>query len=247
MIRPIVEYNLQLGKIKYYTPFESKRKEQRYFQHIDAMSLMYKKYLKPDFNCLDIGARDGDSLLPLFNVLDKWKSKIMCFEPNKEESQFIIKNAALNDFQNVVVYEYGISESTEMKTFLFDEEGRNGGLDTPHIHFGQWAETRSLPCVAPKDFDTGIKEFLKTVDFIKIDTEGSDIKILRLLMDYIQKPMILTEWWVGTELFIRDFVNEFHYRVYDPFTGLRLKGLDPTKRIDDILLIPYISEGEVIL
>lgn len=246
-MRHIAEYNLQLGKIKYYSPFENKRKEERYFSDIDALSLVYKKYLKPDFKCIDIGARDGDSLLPLFNVLDKYKSQIVCFEPNKEESQYILKNAQLNEFENVSVYEFGISESTEEKRFLFDEEGRNGGLDTPHIHFGKWAEERILPCVAPKDFDQNLKQFLKKTDFIKIDTEGSDIKILRLLMDYVQKPIILTEWWIGTEIFIRDFVQDFGYRVYDPFTGLRLKGLNPAKRIDDILLIPLIAEGEVIL
>lgn len=232
-IRKEITVELDKRHIKYLNPDNT----QDFFDDLEKTTQVLKKFLRYDSRCIDIGTRDGDSLLPLFSLLSPDHSKITCFEPNPDENKYIEQNAKLNYF-DVNVYKYGISDKTGDTYFCFDEKGRNGGIFTQEILIGRWDSKKILPCKHPIDFEDSVKQDLAFCNFIKIDTEGYDMNIINLIWSYIDRPIFMIEWWIGTEQAIADFVLDKNYSVYNPDRKEILKSFDRRKRCDNLILIP---------
>lgn len=208
-------------------------------KEFNKMASLLSPFLqKKDMVYVDIGARDGDSILYLKPFLSNIK-KLIAFEPNKEETPFFKTNLAMNNI-DCDLYEFAIAEMTKDYDFYWDENGRNGGVKTTESSIGKWDKTKTFPASCYDDLDPSLKEDLAKADFIKVDTEGYDIKVLNQLLPAIKQsePIIMVEWWPYVETQIAQFCNDNSFYVYDPQHRVIREQLHVSQRVDNLILIP---------
>lgn len=166
-------------------------------------------YLPENYTFIDIGANTG-----LFTkmILDKRPDYhlIHMFEPIEEyELECVSK---FSDYENIYVHHIGMSDITETKMIKMDSTnlgynkiGDDGNLQINLINFTDFAN----------------KTFLNNVDFIKIDTEGYDTKVLKGMEEWIRltdkKPVIYFErgWDIEDELdTVHNYINNIGYKKF---------------------------------
>jgi hypothetical protein len=105
---------------------------------------------------------------------------------------------------------------------------------------GKWDKTKTFPARCYDDLDPSLKEDLSKADFIKVDTEGYDIKVLNQLLPAIKQsqPIIMVEWWPYVETQIAEFCNDNSFYVYDPQHRVMKQELNLSQRVDNLVLIP---------
>lgn len=157
------------------------------------INLFYTLLPKDDqFTVIDFGAQTGSfSLLAKFLPKSQWYS----FEPIAEAAYNLKQNLILNHIQNVAVYQYAASNFSG-KSILRLPAKNNWGLSTlgSNVLRFDTFEEREVQCI---DFDTfALEHDIKKVHFIKIDTEGSEFRILQGAKKIIMrdKPIILMEY-----------------------------------------------------
>lgn len=157
------------------------------------MSFMYRHMREVENPILlDIGANTGMfALLPAI----KPDLTVLAFEPNPNIQKILKENIALNN----------ISDKTTCYPFALSDHQGTASLKIPQGHTG-------LACLGtPLRFDTFTelevpmetvdsivaRKKLPRVDFIKIDTEGCELFVLRGAIQTIRKfrPHILLEYW----------------------------------------------------
>jgi FkbM family methyltransferase len=160
--------------------------------------------------CIDIGGHIGTTSLPYSRLFNN----VIAFEPNISSYKFFCENIKLNDIKNVTLYNKGVFNKSTYCTVV--RHGDNSG------------------CYYIKEcdkFDGAIEvvklddlEFTTPVDFIKIDTEGSELLVLegarRTITTY--KPLIQLETNLCSSTYfgyskekIYDFMKEFDYKAFD--------------------------------
>ncbi len=144
------------------------------------------------FVVLDLGAQTGSfSLLANYFPHSQWYA----FEPIKEATDELKKNLELNTIKNVTVFEQAVADYTGLIT-LHMPDMNQWGLATigPNVERFTLKEKRIVKCI---DLDSFIKDYrIPKVDFIKIDTEGAEFKILCGAQQLIARdhPIILMEY-----------------------------------------------------
>ena len=86
-------------------------------------------FISSDATVVDVGARDGDSLLPFLPLL-KEGSQMIAFEPIKKEMDSLIKMLKANNIpkDRFSCNQFGINSVTGEFDFLYDKKDVNGGL-----------------------------------------------------------------------------------------------------------------------
>jgi len=143
-----------------------------------------KKYVKdyPDRNniCIDIGGHIGTTSLPYSRLF----KEVYAFEPNLVSYNLFQKNIKLNNNENIKVYNKGVYNKTTECNIV--KHGDNSGC----YYIKECKEEGTISTVKLDDLD-----FDKPVDFIKIDTEGSELFVLEggynLLLE--NKPLLNIE------------------------------------------------------
>ena len=79
------------GKDVYYLSPEGEEKSEKSIARLQKQYEWLKNFIKPDATIIDVGARDGDSLIPILPIL-KEGSRIIAFEPEKTEFDFLVQN-----------------------------------------------------------------------------------------------------------------------------------------------------------
>lgn len=153
----------------------------------------------------DVGARDDVEYLEIWP-----NSEYHLFEPNP--SFFLILGAECGDKSNVFLNNYGLGDKDEERYY---QDGRQSFVGSESIADGNSGD-RILPI---KTLDGYIKENdVKSIDFLKIDTEGFDFKVLvggknaRKITRFIQY-----EHWDDKEEFHRLLEEDFDME----YIGLR--------------------------
>jgi FkbM family methyltransferase len=215
------------------------RNPNAYIEDFAKATKFLSNFLQEGDYAIDIGARDGDSTLPIRAVAGD-SGKILAFEPNPYEYPNLIENIKLNNIKNIEAYDFSIAKENEEKEFLFEENYYNGGIDTDQIKIGHFPNRIKLKCKNFDNFSENIKEDLNKIKFIKTDTEGYDVDILEELSIIIEKtrPFILMEWWPTTE---KRMVEYFTRNNHVPFRTEDLSLIQDfhiSNRTHDIFLIP---------
>ncbi|MES2122073.1 MAG: FkbM family methyltransferase [Chlamydiota bacterium] len=150
------------------------------------------KGLDENFVFLDVGAQTGS-----FSLMAKYfpNSQWYAFEPIKEAADELIVNLALNGIQNAFVCNASVSDKSGWGTLKLPTDNHWGLAtmgNTPlrfHRH-----EERKVECITLDEFTQ--THAIQRVDFIKIDTEGWELFILKGGKDVIarNKPIILMEF-----------------------------------------------------
>lgn len=144
------------------------------------------------FVVLDVGAQTGCfTLLSKFLPFSQWYA----FEPIQEAADLLKGNLEANAIQNVEVHQLAISDqagSALLKLPIDCHWGLTTLGSTPK-RFGTY-NTRYVECM---DLDTFVmNKEIKKVDYIKIDTEGWELYVLRGGKEMIKRdrPTILMEF-----------------------------------------------------
>ena len=162
---------------------------------------------------VDIGANTGQHSIYFAKVLGA--SKVILFEPIQQTCQILRENIRLNDLE-------GVSDLSHLGIGLGDKPSRatfsvgltNLGSATLH--------EQSNGAIETKTGDSVLNE--ARVDFIKIDTEGFEMRVLAGLKNTIRKhrPVIYIEVDLQNDTAFAQFMQDVDYRVakrhklYDP-------------------------------
>ena len=244
------------GKDVYYLSPGGEGKSEKSIARLQKQYEWLKNFIKPDATIIDVGARDGDSLIPILPIL-KEGSRIIAFEPEKTEFDFLVQNLDMvNTLRGQVYYNnFAIGKKTELRDFLWDTQARNGGFKTDNILASvtgdKGEEIRASTCKWDKEFqvqsfcwndlDEELKNKMLKASYIKTDTEGSDIEVLNELLPVINKtrPYIMMEWFPFTEQEITEFVDANDYVVINPQYREIMYGLDlKNSWTQDLFLTP---------
>lgn len=151
--------------------------------------------------------------------------KTYAFEPATGPKYYLQKNVSINNMQtNIVVVDNALSKdsieidffevkSTKYKYLDKNLSGEhNAGTKTKSRNFVK----TSVQAISLSDF---IKEKdIKTIDLIKIDTEGTEVEILESGKEFIEKfkPIIICETLFNTtERSLTNFFNSLDYDLFN--------------------------------
>lgn len=160
-----------------------------------------KGFYSKDFNFLDIGAYRGSVTA---NLLEEFPNAIgMLFEPTPESFNYLIKN--FSDNTNLKLFNLALSDKvSESEFYLCDDGAQNSLLNT------QMAANYNKTNVKVELLDDCMASNYPSskIDFIKIDTQGNDLNVLKGGINIIKKymPVILTEI-----IFIPLYKNQGNY------------------------------------
>lgn len=221
---------------------KSKSKEENtfdwYTSWFDSIIKVWKDVIPNGSIALDIGANMGDTSVPMA-ALCGVEGKCLAFEPGPT-FRVLEEQKRLNPHLNLDVFNFGIAEEDSYYNFLYNNH--NGGIVSPEIAIGYFPRKERFEC---KNLIRFLHEKytindIRKVKFIKLDTEGYDLRILESISSLIKsnRPNLYIEWWCGTEKQIVKFLQDYHYYPINPFTLVELPIDLSCSRCDDLLLLP---------
>ena len=209
----------------------------------------YGKWIKPDMTCVDIGAHIGDTTLPMMAAC---RATVLAVEPNTHMLPFLQKNCDANSHLGKFVIATEAVTNGEARDLLFADHNNamiNGGILDENWDAGTAATVKGMTgstiTIAGLPFVELCKKYLteqeiSKIGFVKIDTEGHDIEIIRGMRDFLQqhKPVLLTEWFFGysaadsQKLF--DAISDAGYVAHYPDT---MEPANLNRKSEDLLCI----------
>lgn len=181
---------------------------------------------KPEYTVLDIGANYGFISLALQSNIEK-DLKIIAFEPHPEICEVFKKSIDENRIANIQIENVAVgNEAKEVVLNLYDQTSNI--LETGH----QSLKTISVQQISMDDY---ISSNQLVPDFIKIDVDGFELKILQGLKETIlkHKPNMVVE--TNNDPEILNFFSSLNYQLYD----LRMNSF--TEIPNNIFCIPLYS------
>ncbi len=198
--------------------------------HFDSdFTRLCQRLVAPDYVCLDLGANIGTKTLQLSRLCPE--GKVIAVEAGRNVAECLALNLSVNDAHNAVRLNAAVSDKDG--TLRFDENSAWG-------HAG----IRGVEVEAVTLEELVRRYELSRVDFIKIDVEGGELKVLKSSLDLINRfeSLVFVEFnsltllvWGNTNPreFIEWVTENFQY-VY---------AFDRTSP-EGVLLTPVISSDE---
>jgi FkbM family methyltransferase len=150
---------------------------------------LIEEFLDPDMTFIDVGACVGDYTLHVAKILKK--GKVVSFEPHPDAFKWLSLSLKENGFKHVHLVNAAVGEESKMTCLYLGK--RPGWSSVTH----RWDESKKVevPLVTLDDY----LEHQERVDFIKIDTEGSENRVLEGASKIIKRhrPKILVETHPG--------------------------------------------------
>jgi len=200
----------------------------------------FKSIIRKDSLVIDIGANTGDLTVPIALATGN-KGLVLALDPNTQVFAVLAANAKLNkEKTNIVPLQFAATE-TDGEFYFASSEATfsNGGLindtnDSAHGKFKLKDKVRGvhLETYLRKHF----AQWIPNISFIKVDTEGNDLSVLKtvenIIADY--KPSVVAEVFPTLTKQERDdlfhFFSEKGYTIYD------LSHLDLNGGVNRVLL-----------
>ncbi len=184
----------------------------------------YSNYIKSGDIVIDVGAHTGDTTL-LYALLAGNNGLVLAFEPNEYVFKVLNKNVSINmDNMSILPYQFAVANSNEDLIFNYSDFGFcNGGNLSEfnkfkHGHFAKLkVQSIDIEKLLRSNF---LNDKLSKLSFIKIDTEGNDLYVLKALKDILKefKPVIQTEIYkllpVEKRVEIVTLLNSIGYNVF---------------------------------
>lgn len=146
-----------------------------------------KKFCRPGFTVLDIGANIGAHALRLARIVGE-SGKVYAFEPTDYAYQKLVHNISLNQFKNIIPIQVVLSDKNLLRQ---------------SIHFRSSWPTNGNPIEQESIVDSirlddwCKRENFEHVDLIKLDVDGNEYSVImgaELLLTR-HHPLILMEVW----------------------------------------------------
>lgn len=148
------------------------------------------KFLKQGI-VLDIGAYTG--IFSLTALSANPKLCIHAFEPNPFTFNFLKKNIDLNNLNNVVIYNFGLSSKSGTEKFYnFGDSASSGMTLINHQHVNPNLSHSEFKVRDISDFRKALNE---KISLIKLDIERAELQLLKHAEDIIKndRPIIFCE------------------------------------------------------
>lgn len=210
----------------------------------------WNKWITPGMTCIDIGGHSGDTAIPMMVYS---RGTVLSVEPNPTIRPYLELNCHLNRHLGgtfVIATEAVTDKNADNLTFKDHHNGMcNGGLVGEN-----WdAETQARMAgmsgdsiqVSSLTLESMLEKYLTNdeianIGFIKTDTEGHDIEIIRNIRDILvqYKPVLFTEWFAqyskadSKELF--RVINDAGYVALNPYT---MEEADVEIRSEDLVCL----------
>jgi FkbM family methyltransferase len=195
------------------------------------------------FVVFDIGAYTGEYTEKVLAVFGD-QTQVSCFEPN--ETTFTILKSSHGAKQNVRLYNFGLGDREESRVLYANGETssmaslyhrRSDRLNIPGDRISQ------IPLTTLDLFCKG--ENIDRIDFLKMDVEGHELKILNGAENMIRSGSIrfiqfeFGDCNVYSRTFLRDFLDLLrpHYRVF----RILHRGLSPIGEYDEALEVLKVT------
>jgi len=209
----------------------------------------WSQWIKPGMTCIDIGGHSGDTAIPM---MTQCRSTVLTVEPNPVILPYLKFNCGVNTHLGrfVIASEAVTNKNADGLTFKDHQNAMcNGGLvgetwDAETVTRMQGISGESIT-VSGMTLETMLDKYLTPeeiakIGFIKTDTEGHDIEIIRNIKDILvkYKPVLFTEWFAQysaadtAELF--RVINEAGYVAFNPET---MELADPSRRSEDLVCL----------
>lgn len=179
---------------------------------------LVKSYLKtyPSHNhtFIDVGGHIGTQSLPYSRLFQK----VIAFEPNLKSYHFFKENIKRNHIQNITLYNKGVFNTTTTCKLIQHSRCNSGCF---YIKECEKNDKDAIDVIKLDDLEIPENE---NVDFIKIDTEGSEIYVLEGATELIMKdkPLIQVETNSNSDKYfgypkdrIFEFLKQHDYKIYD--------------------------------
>jgi FkbM family methyltransferase len=214
------QYNDQI-KLKLYT--DRKLSRLIYCNQFEKDEFQFmSKYVKKGAVVYDIGANIGLHSLYLSTVIGN--GICYSFEPIKATFDSMKENVSINGFKNVIPYNIALSDKEETLEMYKSKNGYDawnslGGFQK--IGNNQY-DLEKVVCI-PLDLFLQQNPDVKKPDFMKIDTEGWEMNVLKgahdflknnspvLMMEYAQRNLNLTN---TKQIDLHDYLTSLGYNLY---------------------------------
>ena len=161
---------------------------------------LIKHFVKKGDQVVDVGTHIGIYSAYLANIVGE-KGKVFCFEPHKDLTIKLNSNLSLNGLNNYEIHNYGLGENNEVIDYNsvnidnFNEGTVNSSfyenekISSPYFK-GKFQKIKTKV----KKLDSVLTN--EKIKFVKIDTEGYELKILKGMQNIINRcrPIIIFEF-----------------------------------------------------
>lgn len=160
-----------------------------------------KQYLRPGMTMLDIGANTGWFTMLAAGIVGS-EGRVIAVEPWSENCRLILLSIAENSFTNIELWPFALDRARGWAHFM-TYVGSNAGFVPESMSairdgMGSIVPTFSLDETFPLD---------ATIDFMKIDVEGAEYRILQGAEKTLERcrPVIISEFslWMPRQLGIQ--------------------------------------------
>ncbi len=142
---------------------------------------LLKKLLKPNHVLFDVGANIGVITMIAANILTD--GRVHAFEPFRHHLEKLHRNLRANDFQNVVLNPYALSDGNgnhDLYVPEYDEDEINNTGRASVNPDRDLKDEFNTEEITTHRMDTYVEEnTVNRLDFIKIDVEGEELSVLR--------------------------------------------------------------------
>lgn len=145
------------------------------------------KGLPKDAVYIDIGANQGGTAILASQCLKKaGGGKVLAFEPAQDMYNLLIKNANINNCDNVIIFNKAIARKKSKLNLIRLKETHSGGS---YISNGEPnnSSVESIEAVTLSALE--VKHYGKNI-FLKIDTEGYEMEVLNGLRELFDESLV---------------------------------------------------------
>jgi len=152
---------------------------------------LFDKYIIPGMTVMDIGASTGVHTLRMAKLVGI-TGLVYAFEPSNWMYERLCENISLNNFHNIVVEKFALSEVDAKAIFLSEQ----------HDRVDKKQNSREYIKMDYVKLDTYVKRMtINKIDFIKIDVDGYETRVLEGAKQTIKKnlPIMVIEMGRGLQ------------------------------------------------
>jgi len=181
-----------------------------------------EKYFKPKEGdiVIDVGAHVGKYTLYAAKLVGS-NGKVIAIEANPDNYEQLLKNIKLNNFNNILSYNYVITNEDFVKCKCINPNSKDDAV----FSFTKDDEGN----IIGRTIDSILYENkIQKVDWVKIDVEGKEVEVLQGMTETIKNSKnlkILIEVWDTNEKKVREILQNFHEIIVNeyPEYGYKVK------------------------
>lgn len=147
------------------------------------------KYIKDNMTIFDVGANIGDYTKKVISITPKLN--IYCFEPVKSTFSTLNKNLESTRVDFIKTFNVGFSDKPETLSMnIYGDNGGSNSLYYNEYHAERSAAIRKEEVELKKIDDFVLENRITSIDFLKIDVEGHEFKVLMGALQSLESNVI---------------------------------------------------------